>query len=104
MYKNEYNEGIVKKLNANIRNKIKREAEQQHMPEPQLTSQLEATILRDPEIKGGSGYAAATVADLGFEKTKGATSSGSNETSVFNNIAKPKRKYAKRRCLIACCY
>ena len=53
------------------------------MPEPQLTSQLEATILRDPEIKGGSGYAAATVADLGFEKTKGATSSDSNETSVF---------------------
>jgi len=56
MYKNEYNEGIIKKeINANISNKIKREAENQHMPEPQLTSQLEATILRDPEIKGGSG-------------------------------------------------
>ncbi|MFM7982698.1 MAG: hypothetical protein ACKPKO_25585, partial [Candidatus Fonsibacter sp.] len=31
--------------------------------------------MRYPEVHGGSGYAAATVADLGFEPTLGATSS-----------------------------
>ena len=29
--------------------------------------------MRYPEVHGGSGYAAATVADLGFEPTMGAT-------------------------------
>ena len=31
--------------------------------------------MRYPEVHGGSGYAAATVADLGYEPTMGATSS-----------------------------
>ena len=30
--------------------------------------------MRRPEVHGGSGFAAATVADLGFEPTLGATS------------------------------
>ena len=42
----------------------------------EIPSQLESTVLRNPEVHGGSGFAAATVQDLGFAKdaTLGATS------------------------------
>ena len=36
-------------------------------------SQLESMVMRRPEVHGGSGYAAATNKDLGFEPTLGAT-------------------------------
>ena len=32
-----------------------------------VTSQVESMALKHPEIEGGSGYAAATLGDLGFE-------------------------------------
>ena len=38
-------------------------------------SQVESSVMRYPEVHGGSGYAAATVADLGYEPTMGAKSS-----------------------------
>jgi hypothetical protein len=41
----------------------------------EIPSQVESSVMRYPEVHGGSGYAAATVADLGFEPTLGATSS-----------------------------
>jgi hypothetical protein len=42
----------------------------------EIPSQLESTVLRNPEVHGGSGFAAATVKDLGFanDATLGATS------------------------------
>jgi hypothetical protein len=40
----------------------------------EIPSQLESAVLHDPAVHGGSGFAAATVADLGFEPTLGATS------------------------------
>ena len=40
----------------------------------EIPSQAESSVMRYPEVHGGSGYAAATVADLGFEPTMGATS------------------------------
>ncbi len=51
----------------------------------EIPSQVESAVMRYPEVHGGSGYAAATVADLGFEPTLGATSPD----------AKPLRRRAK---------
>ena len=36
---------------------------------------MESSVVRYPEVHGGSGYAAATVADMGYAPTMGATSS-----------------------------
>ena len=41
----------------------------------EISSQVKSSVVRYPEAHGGSGYAAATVADLGYEPTLGATSS-----------------------------
>ena len=41
----------------------------------EMSSQVKSSVVRYPEAHGGSGYAAATVADLGYEPTLGATSS-----------------------------
>ena len=38
-----------------------------------IASPLEGMTLRSDQIQGGSGFAPATVADLGFEPTDGAT-------------------------------
>jgi hypothetical protein len=51
-----------------------------------IPSQLESAVLHDPAVHGGSGFAAATVADLGFEPTLGATS----------GEAAPKRRAKKK--------
>ena len=40
----------------------------------EVPSQVESTVMRHPEVHGGNGLAATTVADLGFEPTLGATS------------------------------
>ncbi|MFM7990496.1 MAG: hypothetical protein ACKPKO_65375, partial [Candidatus Fonsibacter sp.] len=40
----------------------------------EVPSQVESAVMRHPEVHGGNGFAAATVQDLGFEPTLGATS------------------------------
>ena len=40
----------------------------------EIPSQVESSVMRHPEVHGGNGFAATTVADLGFEPTLGATS------------------------------
>lgn len=52
----------------------------------EIPSQLEASVLKEPEVHGGSGFAAATAHDLGFEPTLGATSAD----------GKPKRVRTKK--------
>ena len=49
--------------------------------------------MRDANIKGGSGYAEATVGDMGFAKTNGIETSGMGESSVLvTNTRKRKTK------------
>ena len=43
---------------------------------------MESSALRHPEVHGGSGFAASTVADLGFKPTLGATSSDAKPRRV----------------------
>ena len=46
------------------------------MGDTSFTTHLEAMALRDPNIEGGSGYAAATLRDMGYEPTIGTVGSG----------------------------
>ena len=46
----------------------------------EIPSQVESSVMRHPEVHGGNGFAAATVADLGFEQTLGATSADAKPT------------------------
>ena len=86
-YANAYNKAVatrVQQINQrhiNTENAINDDAP----PNDPVTSQVEAMSLRHPDIVGGSGYAAATVGDLGYEPTMGAEGS-----------AKPKRASKKK--------
>ena len=46
----------------------------------EIPSRVESSVMRHPEVHGGNGFAAATVADLGFEPTLGATSADAKPT------------------------
>jgi hypothetical protein len=47
---------------------------------------VEASVLKNPEVHGGSGFGAATVQDLGFEPTLGATSGEGVPKRVRNKM------------------
>ncbi len=78
MYKNDYNESIAKKVRHNAKKQIDRQESAATMGDSSFTSHLEGMALRDSTIEGRSGYASATVRDLGFadEKTNGVVGSG----------------------------
>ena len=56
---------------------------------------LEGMALRKEEVHGGSGTAAATLQDLGYEPMNGAKGSGEPQEP------KPKRKYARKTMKVA---
>ncbi len=61
----------------------------------EIPSILEASVLKDPEAHGGSGFEAATVQDLGVEPTLGEPSGGRKAKRVR------KRVIGVRECLSA---
>ena len=71
-YNNEYNQHIAQQMYAINRNHIAYERLTNDNIHPNdITSQVEGMALRDDHVKGGSGYAAATLHDLGYEVTDG---------------------------------
>ena len=52
----------------------------------EVPSQLEPAVSRKAEAHGGSGYAAAAVADLGIEPTLGATGTGGKPKMVAEKL------------------
>ena len=74
MYDNEYNRGVRNKLSQLNRKVIEHENQISHSNEGEhkITTRLEGQCLRRKNVHGGSGYAAATVMDQGFERTEGA--------------------------------
>jgi hypothetical protein len=74
MYDNEYNRGVCNKLSQLNRKVIEHENQISHSNEGEhkITTRLEGMCLRKKNVHGGSGYAAATVMDQGFERTEGA--------------------------------
>ena len=57
-----------------------------------IVSPLEGITLQNPNIQGGSGFSAATVADLGFEPTDGATHIGAGVSGGKRPRTRPKAK------------
>ena len=75
-YKNAYNAQVAQQVRQMSQKHVNREKEiNDFATDYEIPSQVESSVMRYPEVHGGSGYAAATVADLGFEPTMGATSS-----------------------------
>ena len=69
-YKNPYNAGVAKQVRSLSQQHVAREKEiNDFATDYEIPSQLESAVLHDPAVHGGSGFAAATVADLGFEPT-----------------------------------
>ena len=64
---------IAAKVRQIDRNHVQRINQISETNNHDITSPLEGMTLRNDNIQGGSGFAAATVADLGFEPTDGAT-------------------------------
>ena len=72
-YKNPYNESIANQLRNIDQNHVNRINAISETNSYDVVTPMEHTTLHNPHITGGSGYAAATVQDLGFEPTMGAT-------------------------------
>jgi hypothetical protein len=80
------NEAVAEQVRTFSQKHVNREKEiNDFSTNYEIPSQLESVVMRQPEVHGGSGFAAATVQDLGFEPTLGATSAE----------GKPKRKPRK---------
>ena len=72
--KNAYNKDIAQQVRSLSQNHVNREKEiNDFATNYEVPSQVESSVMRYPEVHGGSGFAAATVQDLGFEPTLGAT-------------------------------
>ncbi len=73
-YANQYNASIAQAVRGYSQKHIDREnAMNDFNTSYEIPSKVEASVLKEPEVHGGSGFAAATVADLGIEPTLGAT-------------------------------
>ena len=71
-YNNEYNQHIAQEMGSIYNNHVAYERLTNDNVHPNdITSQVEGMALRDDHVKGGSGYAAATLHDLGYELTDG---------------------------------
>ena len=74
-YNNQYNSNVAQVVRSYSKKHINREnAINDFSTSYAIPSMLEASVLKEPEVHGGSGFAAATVQDLGIEPTLGATS------------------------------
>ena len=74
-YNNQYNSNVAQIVRDYSQKHINREnAINDFSTSYEIPSMLEASVLKEPEVHGGSGFAAATVQDLGIEPTLGVTS------------------------------
>ena len=79
-YKNKYNKEIAEQVRFLSQNHVNREKEiNDFSTSYEIPSQVESTVMRHPEVHGGNGFAAATMGDVGFEPTLGATSADATQ-------------------------
>ena len=84
MYNNEYNHRISKKLNQINKDLLNHENILTHTDsdDHKITSRLEGMIVRDHKIKGGNGYAAATLGDHGYSEDQMVGAKGSGKSAA----------------------
>ena len=86
-YANQYNASIAQAVRGYSQKHIDREnAINDFSTSYEIPSKVEASVLKEPEVHGGNGFAAATVADLGIEPTLGVT--GGAEAGVKRRARK----------------
>ena len=84
-YANKYNAKIANQVNQLNQGHVRSENEiNDNVHHNDVVSPMESVTLHNDKVEGGNGYAAATLQDLGFEPTLGATE------------AKPKRTRKKK--------
>ena len=87
-YRNPRNIGVAQQMSDINQTDINREQQiNDFSTTSEVPSQLESMVMRRPEVHGGSGYAAATNKDLGFEPTLGATG-GADATAAKRRVRK----------------
>ena len=95
-YNNAYNQTIAAQLHNLYANHIQHEnASNDNTRQNDVMDPLEGMALRKEDVHGGSGTAAATLQDLGYEPMDGATGSGEPQEP------KPKRKYTRKTMKVA---
>ena len=73
-YRNPRNINVAEQVHGMSQSHINRGKEiNDFKTDYEIPSQLESATMRYPQVHGGSGFAASTVQDLGFEPTLGAT-------------------------------
>jgi len=86
-YANQYNASVAQAVRGYSQKHIDREnAINDFSTSYEIPSKVEASVLKEPEVHGGNGFAAATVADLGIEPTLGVT--GGAEAGVKRRARK----------------
>ena len=86
-YNNQYNSNVAQIVRGYSQKHINKEnAVNDFSTSYEIPSMVEASVLRNPEVHGGSGFGAATVQDLGFEPTLGATSGEGVPKRVRNKM------------------
>ena len=86
-YNNQYNSNVAQIVRDYSQKHINREnAVNDFSTSYEIPSMVEASVLKNPEVHGGSGFGAATVQDLGFEPTLGATSGEGVPKRVRNKM------------------
>jgi hypothetical protein len=83
-YDNAYNHSISSRLRNIEQNHVNRINAISETNSYDVVSPMEHTTLHNAKITGGSGFAAATVQDLGFEPTMGATAKGGSKRSKYS--------------------
>ena len=87
-YRNPRNISVAQQMSGINQTHINREQQiNDFSTTSEVSSQLESMVMRRPEVHGGSGYAAATNKDLGFEPTLGATG-GADATAAKRRVRK----------------
>ena len=72
-YKSAYNAQVAQQVRQMSQSHVSQEKEiNDFATNYEIPSQVESSVSRYPEVHGGSEYAAATVADLGYEPTPAA--------------------------------
>jgi len=86
-YNNQYNQNVAQAVRGYSQQHINRENTiNDFTTNYEIPSQVESAVMRYPEVHGGSGFAAATVQDLGFEPTMGATSADGAPARVKKKV------------------
>ena len=83
MYNNEYNHRISKKLHQINKDLLNQKSKLTHTDpdDHKITSRVEGMIVRDKNIKDGSGYAAATLGDHGYPEDQMVGAKGSGKSA-----------------------